>query len=74
MTEQVSKKQAVVVQGNELIVETSNSMKMNQLKILYFLMSCIEREDELFFLSRWTTRLCWPLSTTIPTRAAKKRT
>lgn len=49
MTEQVSKKQAVVVQGNELIVETSNSMKMNQLKILYFLMSCIEREDELFF-------------------------
>ena len=24
-------------------------MKMNQLKILYFLMSCIEREDELFF-------------------------
>ncbi len=44
MTEQVSKKQAVVVQGNELIVETSNSMKMNQLKILYFLMSCIERE------------------------------
>ena len=49
MTEQGSKKQAVVVQGNELIVETSNSMKMNQLKILYFLMSCIEREDELFF-------------------------
>lgn len=38
-----------VVQGNKLIVSTSNAMKTNQLKILYFLISCIQREDELFF-------------------------
>ena len=38
-----------VVQGNKLIVSTSNAMKTNQLKILYFLMSCIKREDEIFF-------------------------
>lgn len=49
VAERMSKRQQLVVQGNELIVETSTAMKMNQLKILYFLMSCIEREDELFF-------------------------
>ncbi len=38
-----------VVQGNKLITSTSNAMKTNQLKILYFLISCIQREDELFF-------------------------
>lgn len=38
-----------VIQGNKLIVSASNAMKTNQLKILYFLMSCINREDELFF-------------------------
>lgn len=41
-------KKLAVVQSNDFIVNASNNMSLNQLKILYFLISCIKREDEFF--------------------------
>lgn len=49
MRMETSKKQPLVVQNNGLIVDSSNGMKKNQLKILYFLISCITRDDEMFY-------------------------